>query len=155
MAASPSSSLRERFHLKLFFLGNYRNVSLVLLLSPCLQHGRKQAEVKLSDAFAAGAVEEGGRRGGGGGGGGCPAGWCFVSSSDSGFCLAGGGLCRGMLNARLTVCPVISLTSLSSRRGGSSVRPSLCWSLRGAEVDGNPRFTLQTLCLVTNSHRGC
>ncbi len=49
MAAFPP--LGEQFHLKLFS-GNYRNVSLVLLLSPCLQHGRKQAEVKLTDAFA-------------------------------------------------------------------------------------------------------
>lgn len=32
-----------------FFFGNRRNVSL---LSPCLQHGRKQAEVKVTDAFA-------------------------------------------------------------------------------------------------------
>lgn len=27
------------------FFGNYRNASLVLLLSPCLKHGRKQAAV--------------------------------------------------------------------------------------------------------------
>lgn len=77
--------------------------------------------------------------------------------SDSGFCLAGGGLCRGMLNARLTVCPVISLTSLPSRRGGRGGgggipvwgRATLCCSFSGAEMDRNPPFSLQTLFKYT------